>query len=69
MKRGYIHLDGNHLNFASDNLFEVNIDELREFHKQKHQKLHPDYVKAVIAGIRLKLKIKELEATDAESDE
>ena len=64
MKKGYIHLDGNCLNFSPENLLTVSINELREFNKKKYQKLHPDYVRAVITGIRLKQKIKELEETD-----
>ena len=35
MKKGYIHLDGNCLNFSPENLFTVSINELREFHKKK----------------------------------
>lgn len=61
MRKGYIHLDGNCLNFSPNNLLIVSLEELRLFHKRKHEKLHPDYVKTVIAQIRLEHKLKELE--------
>lgn len=60
MRQGYIHLDGNRLNFSPENLFLVDVEELKEFYKRKHEKLSPDYVKAVLAQIRLERLVKKL---------
>ena len=60
----FIHLDGNWQNANADNLFEVTTEELKLFHKRKHERLSPELTKAFFLRIRLENTLKKLEETD-----
>lgn len=58
---GLIHLDGNKRNTSKDNLMDVSLPELKQFHKLHHEKLSSEYTRAIFLQIRLNQKIKEVE--------
>ncbi|HEM3538245.1 TPA: hypothetical protein U1B35_001966 [Streptococcus suis] len=60
----FIHLDGNWQNVKADNLFEVTTEELKLFHKRKHERLSPELTKAFFLRIRLENTLRKLEETD-----
>ena len=60
----FIHLDGNWQNVSVDNLFEVTTEELKLFHKRKHERLSPELTKAFFLHIRLETTLRKLEVTD-----
>ncbi|WP_161498606.1 hypothetical protein [Streptococcus suis] len=51
-------------NVKADNLFEVTTEELKLFHKRKHERLSPELTKAFFLRIRLENTLRKLEGTD-----